>query len=308
MDGFLKHVVSGTNYATGKIGTPTDFLAFHAKGSPTFVDGHVRLGISAQLNAIDKGFKKIADVPELKNKPIILGESDPDGCAACQGRQLGYRAGTMYSSYTAASFARKYMLADRHGVNLEGAVTWAFEFEDQPYFAGQRVLATNGIDLPVLNVFRMFSRMSGQRVTTSSSGEVSLDSMMKEGVRGFADVSALASRENNKLCVMIWHYHDDDLNGQDARIALTLANLPLSTVSAKLTRFQIDQTHSNAYAEWQRLGSPGAPNETQYEQLKKAGQLASVADSPASIAIKDGKAQLELTLPRQAVTLLVVEW
>ena len=49
----------------------------------------------------------------------------------------------MYSSYTAASFARKHELAERHGVNLEGALTWAFEFEDQPFFAGFRVLASN---------------------------------------------------------------------------------------------------------------------------------------------------------------------
>ena len=69
-----------------------------------------------------------------------------EGCAACQGPQLAYRNGTMYSSYTAASFARKLDLAERHGVNFEGALTWAFEFEDQPYFAGFRSLATNGID------------------------------------------------------------------------------------------------------------------------------------------------------------------
>jgi hypothetical protein len=31
-------------------------------------------------------------------------------------------------------------------VNLLGAVTWGFEFEDQPYFDGFRDLATNGID------------------------------------------------------------------------------------------------------------------------------------------------------------------
>lgn len=308
MDGFLKHVVSGTNYASGLPGTPTDFLAFHAKGSPSFVDGHVRLGISAQLKAIDNGFKKIAAVPELKRKPIILGESDPDGCAACQGPQLGYRAGTMYSSYTAASFARKYQLADRHGVNLEGAVTWAFEFEDQPYFAGQRVLATNGIDLPVLNVFRMFSRMGGQRVAASSSGELSVDAIIKDGVRGAPDVAALASLEGNKLCVMIWHYHDDDLTGPDANVSLALANLPLKISTAKLSRFQIDQTHSNAYAEWKRLGSPGAPNEAQYEQMKKAGQLARVDDAPSSVSLKDGSVRLEITLPRQAVTLLVLEW
>jgi len=167
---FMAHCAGGTNYATGARGTPTDFLSFHAKGRPSFVDGHVRLGISAQLGDIDRGFAMVAAVPELRGKPIVIGESDPDGCAACLAPQLGYRPGTLYSSYTAASLAREYVLADRHGVNLRGALTWAFEFEDQPYFAGQRVLATNGIDLPVLNVFRMLGRMSGERVATSSSG------------------------------------------------------------------------------------------------------------------------------------------
>jgi len=308
MDGFLKHVVSGTNYATGKVGSPTDFIAFHAKGTPKFVDGHVRLGIYSQLEAIDTGFKKVAAVPELNKRPIILGESDPDGCAACQGPQLGYRASTMYSSYTAASFARKYMLADRHGVNLEGAVTWAFEFEDQPYFAGQRVLATNGIDLPVLNVFRMLKQMSGQRVATTSSNEIPLDKMIHDSVRGAPDVAALTSLDGKKLCVLIWHYHDDDVAGPDAQIQLTLNHLPLTAGAAKLTRYAIDQTHSNAYAEWQRLGSPGAPNENQYAQMKQAGQLATVADAPTTVTVEDGTATVKLLLPRQAVSLLVLEW
>jgi xylan 1,4-beta-xylosidase len=70
----------------------------------------------------------------------------------------------MYSSYTAASIAREYELAEKYGVNFEGALTWAFEFEDQPFFAGFRVLASGGLDLPVLNVFRMLSKMGGQRL------------------------------------------------------------------------------------------------------------------------------------------------
>ena len=134
-----------------------------------FVDGHVRMGIKEQLVTIDKGFRMIAARPALRGKPIVIGESDPEGCAACQGPRLGYRNGTMYSSYTAASFARKHELAARHRVNLQGALTWAFKFEDQPYFAGFRQLASNGIDLPVLNVFRMFSRMQGRQVPAESS-------------------------------------------------------------------------------------------------------------------------------------------
>ena len=72
----------------------------------------------------------------------------------------------MYSSYTAASFARKHYLSDKHGVNLEGALTWAFEFEDQPYFDGFRILSSNNIDFPVLNIFRMFAHMGGNRIET----------------------------------------------------------------------------------------------------------------------------------------------
>ncbi len=44
---------------------------------------------------------------------------------------------------------RTYELARKYGVDVQGAVTWAFEFEDQPAFAGFRSLATDGIDKPV---------------------------------------------------------------------------------------------------------------------------------------------------------------
>ena len=211
----------------------------------------------------------------------------------------------MYSSYTAASFAREHDIADQHGVNLEGALTWAFEFEDQPYFAGFRALATEGIDLPVLNVFRMFSKMDGQRVTTQSDHAATLEQMMREGVRGEPDVAALASLDAHRLCVMVWHYHDDDVPGPAADIDLELEGLPGK--SAQCEHFAIDATHSNSYAEWQRIGSPEQPTTEQIKQLEQAGKLASVG-SPAPITIESGKARLHATLARQAVSLFVISW
>lgn len=306
MEGFLKHVVSGKNYATGQTGTPTDFLAFHAKGKPVFADGHVRMGIAEQLRTISTGFEMIAAVPELKAKPIVIGESDPEGCAACQGPQLGYRNGTMYSSYTAASFFRKHLLAEKHGVNLEGALTWAFEFEDQPYFAGFRALASNGLDLPVLNVFRMYAKMSGQRLAVTSSAEVPLTKILQAGVRETPDVAALASREGRQLSIMVWHYHDDDVAGPDAAVEIAIAGLGRATGPATLTHYRIDGNHSNSYAAWQRLGSPLAPNDKQYAELEKAGRLAPLAP-PETINVANGTATLKFTLPRQGVSLLVLE-
>ena len=104
----------------------------------------------------------------------------------------------MYFSYTAATFARKHELAAKQGVNLEGAVTWAFEFENQPFFDGFRDLATIGIDKPVLNVFRMFGMMSGQRLPVQSSGTLPLADMVKSGVKAQAGINAVAPSVRNE--------------------------------------------------------------------------------------------------------------
>lgn len=318
---FLEHCLRGTNHVTGKVGTPIDFLSFHAKGAPKFIaeethaDGtktpaHVRTGISNQLSDIDRAFAVVASFPELKNTPIVIGESDPDGCAACQGPQLGYRNTTLYSSYTAASFARKYLLADRHGVNLEGALTWAFEFEDQPLFAGFRVLATGGLDLPVLNVFRMFAHMgTGQRVQAVSSAEVALDDILKSGVRGETpDIGVLAARDGNRVAVMIWHYHDDDLPGPDAHIALALKGLPERSGTTHVSHWRIDSEHSNCYTEWLRMGRPEKPTPEQYAALEKAGKLARWQGAPTeSLTLHEGATTTDFPLPRQGISLLIFE-
>jgi xylan 1,4-beta-xylosidase len=304
---FLEHCLRGTNYATGKVGTPLDFVAFHAKGAPTYVDGHVRMGIAAQLQAIDSGFAIVKSYPELKNTPIVIGESDPEGCAACQGSQLGYRNGTMYSSYTAASFARKWELARRHGVNLDAALTWAFTFEEQPLFAGFRQLATGGIDLPVLNVFRMFSRMSGEQLEVTSDRAVSLDDIKRSGVRGQPDVAALASLGKGELQVLLWHYHDDDVPGPTATVNLALSKLPVTSATAKVIRYAVDAEHSNAFTAWKKLGAPAAPSAEQYAALEKAGLLAQVG-SGESVVVKNREVRMTLSLARQAVNLLVVRW
>jgi xylan 1,4-beta-xylosidase len=302
---FIEHCIKEKNQATGETGTPTDFLSFHAKGQPRNIDGRVQMGISNQLRDIDAAFNVIARYPEMKDKPIVIGESDPEGCAACQGANLAYRNGTMYSSYTAASFPRKLDLADKHGVNLEGALTWAYEFEGQPYFAGFRTLATNGIDKPVLNVFRMFSKMDGFRLPVTSDQAVSLPDLLRSGVREKPDVSALAAMDGKKITVMAWHYHDDDLRGPDAEVRIDLLGAPKGV--PKVKRYLIDETHSNSFTAWQAMGSPQQPTAEQLATLEQACKLAEVEEAPRFIE-EEKLSAVMLTLPRQGVSLLELEW
>jgi len=308
LKGFLEHAVHGTNFATGKRGSPLDYVGFHAKGRPTVVGDHVRMGIQYQLTDIDAGFGIVASFPELKQTPIIIGESDPEGCAACSARfhpQNAYRNGTVYSSYTAASFARKYALASRHQVNFLGAVTWAFEFENQPWFDGFRDLATNGVEKPVLNVFRMFGLMGGQLLPAESSAQVALESIRGEGVRGAPDVGVLASRSGNTISVMVWHYHDEDVPGPDANVALTIDGV--AAPRAQMTHYRIDSTHANSYAAWQRMGSPAQPTAAQVEELQRAGGLELLAPA-AWVNAAQGSASATFLLPRQGVSLIQLRW
>ena len=296
MDGFLAHVV--------ETGTPTDFLSFHAKGRPSFVDGHVRMGIATQLQEIDNGFKKIAAVPALAAKPIVIGESDPEGCAACPGPQNAYRNGTMYSSYTAASFARIWELARKHHVNLEGVLTWAFEFEDQPWFAGYRQLSTNGVNLPVLNVFRMFAKLGPERIKATSDAQIALDQIVADGVRGDTDVGVLATRTpQGAIAVLLWNYHDDDVPGPEAAVRLTIRSSRVKPGAAALWR--VDEAHGNAFAAWKAMGAPQSPNASQYEQLEKASALE--AQSLPLPPWRRGSVQLDVNVPRQGVALVVLE-
>jgi xylan 1,4-beta-xylosidase len=304
---FLAHCARGTNYVTGMIGSPLDFVSFHAKGSPVFTNGHVRMGMASQLRNMDDAFAVIAKFPGYRRLPIVIGESDPEGCAACRDPQDAYRNGTMYSSYTAASFPRALELAAQHGMNLEGALTWAFEFEDQPPFAGFRQLASAGLDLPVLNVFRMFGKMGGQQVAVTSSTGLNAGIIRAQNVRGQPDVSAQASLDQHKLAVLVWHYHDDDVPGPDAAVDLQLTGLPLANGLATLTHYRIDADHSNCYAAWQRMGEPLPLTAGQYAQLEKASRLAQLGE-PAEIQVVDGRATVRFNLPRQGVSLLVLEW
>ncbi|MEH3104957.1 MAG: beta-xylosidase [Sphingomonas phyllosphaerae] len=305
MDGFLKHVTAGRNYATGQIGTPTDFLAFHAKGRPTFVDGHVRMGIAQQLKEANDGFTKTLSNPALAGKPVVIGESDPEGCAACPGPANAYRNGTMYSSYTAASFARMWELAARRKVNLDGALTWAFEFEDQPWFAGYRQLSSNGVDLPVLNVFRMFAQLGADRLAATSDAQLPLDTVMRDGVRGAADVGTIATRTaDGKVAVLVWHYHDDDVPGARAAVTLALRGMK-GGARARATVWRVDGDHANAFAAWKKMGSPIAPDDAQYVQLEQASVM-----QPQPLALTGaagGTTTATLDVPRQGVALVVID-
>ncbi len=312
---FLQHCDTGTNFATGKPGAPLDFITYHAKGRPAVVNGRVQMGIGKNAEDVEKGFQIVASFPKFQKLPIVLSESDPEGCAACSARvypQNAYRNGPLYASYTAAMMKNIFELEAQYKTNMAGMLTWAFEFENQPYFDGFRTLATNGIDKPVLNVFRMAGLMRGNRVQVDSPAAIPTAEMIAKGVRGNVDVDALAVRGERALSVLVWNYHDDDVQGAEAERRLAHVDLDLAGLNGLpervlLHHYRIDETHSNAWTLWKKMGSPQQPTAAQYQELQAAGQLQELT-SPVWINVKSNKAAIGFQLPLQGVSLLQLTW
>jgi xylan 1,4-beta-xylosidase len=309
---FLEHCAHEKNYATGKTGSHLDFISFHPKGSPTWQSDHVQMGISHQLSAIEQGFKIVESFPEWQHTPIILGESDPEGCAACSEKdhpQYAYRNGPLYGAYTVEVLNNILALARQEHVNFLGAVTWAFEFEDQPPFAGFRELATNGIDKPVLNAFRMLGLLSSERLHVASSAALSSEEIVQDGVRSKADINAIATRNDNgrEIEILIWNYSDDDVSVPAAPIDLSITGLPPDAKRALVEHFRVDSDHSNSFAAWKAMDSPQTLTAAEVEHLQNAAQL-QLLTSPQWIAVNHATINLQFNLPRQGLSLVRLTW
>lgn len=309
LEAFLNHCLRDRSAADGKA-IPLDFISFHPKGRPEVIDGHVRMGLGNELRAARTGFEIVAKYPQLRKLPVILSEADPEGCAACSMKTNpanAYRNGPLYAAYTATAMKGLFDLKDESKVDLAAMLSWSFEFEGKDYFEGFRTLATNGIDKPILNLFRMAGLMSGDRVETESTGQIPVAEILKSGVRQSPDVDAFATKAVRQATVMVWNYHDDDLPAPGAKVKVTIAGIPQDVTRVMLEHYRIDETHSNAYTVWKEMGSPQSPTAEQYARLKQAGQL-ELLTSPRWLDADSGSVTVEMELPRQAISLLRLQW
>ena len=143
--------------------------------------------------------------------------------------------------------------------------------------------------------------MDGQRLPVSSDAAVSLPDLLRSGVRGKPDVSAMAAMNGKKLTVLVWHYHDDDVRGPAAEVRIDLLGAPKGV--PKVTRHLVDETHSNSFTAWLAMGSPQQPTAEQEQACKLAP-----VDEQARFIEEENLSAVMVTLARQGVTLLEMMW
>lgn len=309
LQAFLNHVKTGRSAATGGR-VPLDFISFHAKGHPTFLGGQVTMGLNNELSDVDRGFALIAQYPKFRHLPVILSEADPEGCAACSSRTNSansYRNGTMYPTYTATAFKGILDLAAKHNTNLIAMLSWSFEFEGKDYFEGFRSLSSNGIDKPILNLFRMLGMMGGDRVAVRSSSSIPLATEVNTGVRGSWDTDALATKDGRRAEVLVWNYRDRDATAPEKPVSVAVTGIPAGVRRVLVENYRIDKFHSNAYRAWQEMGSPQQPTAEQYERLQSEEGL-QLLSSPEWMNVANGTINVQTEMPPESVSLLTLRW
>jgi xylan 1,4-beta-xylosidase len=148
--------------------------------------------------------------------------------------------------------------------------------------------------------------MQGNRVSVKSNRMLSFETIIDSGVHATkTDIGALASKDRRTAAIMLWNYHDDDILGDAEPVAIEINGLPAKELT--LIEYRIDQQHSNSYEVWKQMGSPQNPTAAQIAQLEKAGSLQTIGQ-PKKMNAKNGKLNLTISLPGQAVSLIKISW
>ncbi len=311
LDKFLNHVRNGVNYVTGEQGTRIDFTAFHTKGGVYSFDTLAK----KQLPSVQVLVDNVRCLFEICQKygygglECVLSEADPETWAA-GGRfdnfNLNFRNTEYYASYMASGYKNLYDLAEK----MEGDIrplAWAFMFEGERCFEGTRTFSTQGIDKAVFNLFKLYAKLGYQRISLTSSRDV--DPLCFKDLNGTEEgpeIDGWATiMGDHGVQALIYCHHDDWDVKQTYDVDLKALNLPFEGL-AKVTHYRIDDTHSNAYHEWLRQGSPNYPTPMQYQAIKQREGL-ELYEAPVTLPVMDGRVAYRFCLPVHGVSFLTIE-
>ena len=304
----LNHCASGTNYATGKVGTPIHFFAC------SYYD--VRPGEPNQRGLISVVDAILQRAEEVGLSDLIYGIDE--------GRILfGVHAGTTADhldarvvgrTYQAAFDARLYKQMTDHDIDYFSA--WS-------HSSGAAYCGYPTVGYYVAKNFAEFQNARSIPVETA-------DSSLAEGV----EVGAVVGVEPDALRVMVYNFKDDWDYAGAAKVTLELTALPFAGQKVEVTETKIDDS-VNFYVQWEKdreklgLGdkfgswSPDDPSldspttlsapevrKTYQNQLRKgyveiANSLKPTFSSAAVPA--DGKMIFTAELPRQGVVFYTVK-
>ncbi len=311
--GFLAHCA--------RQGTPLDFVSFHTKGArytPWRVYGPLggpaptRQSPSSlkMLREVRAALEAVAAHPRFRDLPCIVDECDasvPAHWGVYDNANFAYR-NTEYFPVFQCKLMKKLLDLDALGAaRVHQATTWSFYFEGERFFEGTRSLFTaQGVEKPVLNAYRMLSRLGPVRVAAESTAAWSLTRLDEGDADMPEEVDALAARGDDRVSVLVWRHRDDQYasDAEAAPVTLRIERLPW-TGDVRVRHFRIDARHSNSHTAWRALGSPQDPSPAELAVIAERQGLERLEPDRVQGASADAL-ELRLRLPLPGVSLIEI--
>jgi xylan 1,4-beta-xylosidase len=156
------------------------------------------------------------------------------------------------------------------------------------------LMTAQGMRKAAFNAFKMLNHLGPIRLQSTGGAR-------SDGV----DAMATMSQAGDELQVLVYdQYRKLDTVGTDT-VTIDLYNIPAALAGKKVfvTRFIVDETHSNPYSVWESQGRPTNPSETEWQAMRAAQHLSAL---PVDVTTLGTSYTTSITMNRQSGSLLII--
>lgn len=295
---FLAHVARGKNHATGKKGTPLDYIGVHtyggsgSHGGPGYEHPSIKYMFSLQekLATIRDEFK------ELRGKPILIEEwgISSAGTKGIGAEPMAEVRNSQYGAAFLVSLAAQHLYRENKlNLNINQYLFCASGYEgNRPRnFNGYRTFTTNDdIVKPIFNSYQLMGKLG--------------DRLLEHQSEGGENIFVIpTTKEDGSLSIIITHFDESAVYNEGDSVSIKLLiKKEWNIEKLQLKHWRIDKTHSNAFTAFQQMGSPDYLNPIVKDQLKASMQLEKLR--PDAIEEANSEIEMEFSLPVNSVSLV----
>jgi xylan 1,4-beta-xylosidase len=284
IDQFSAHVVSGTNYATGRVGSKCDFVSYHRYADDSPYNGAPSTySCPRGMNLYHQGMVALMKKNNFRGElqctewaptwRTLALHSDNESSGSFIAKTIHLLADNDLSQNPLPTVYSFWCISDIFEEWNAGTTT-AFDSSYGMMLRGDRNIPDSW-DVPkaCYNTYRLLHKVTDKRLplTGGTTGD---------GVNGFATLGT----DNKSLQVIVYNHVDGGAanSTQSDSVVLNVNNIPFLPGDVRVEYWLMDRTHSNAYRLWQSLGSPKIPSAVQWAQIKTAADLV-CAETPGTV-------------------------
>lgn len=286
---FLKHCFSGTNYATGRVGTQVDFISRHLYG---WIDKGLVSDYKAFVDVI-KTFVK-SDFDELE---ILITETGPST------KPKPWLNNRYVAAWIVKEVDAILNLSDKYGAEYLPDIMCFWTHPVSKNFGKEFSLATALGDKHFPSAEALIKRPAFNGFEAISL--LGTDRLEIKGTRYGDPIHGIATKGyDGSIKIVLYHLIEGDTYNNRIKtytVNLTITACPKSEYT--LETYVVNETHSNAYTLWQKMGSPNYPDSEKLHTLQSKDDL-ELLEPISKIKLENGIFKKQISIQNNSIIFL----